>query len=345
MVYLMKISAIIILMLAVVLLSSGANALQAFYGDVVSIDSPIDDDVFAAGSVVNINAPVNSATIAGGTLNVNAPVNEDVFAAGGQVYLSSDVGGKVVAAGGNINQGGNVGTNLVAAGGQVNILPTVNVSRDALLAGGNVVNAGAIGGNLTVRANSFTNTGSAGMVNFYQTERPTKEARRGALAGIGLFGLLMALGYLILGLILLRYLPALFFAVDREIKRSPIFTTVIGFVLIIAAFIAIVIVAITVIGIPIALIALFLLIVTLMLTEIFVSFSLGKWIGAKLNLKYGDMALFVIGFLVLNILFLIPFVGGLVWLISLSLGFGAILYAARVQLALLTRKAQTPAPA
>jgi hypothetical protein len=71
----MKLSVIILLM-AIVLITSSAHALQTFSGDVVSIDNPIDDDVFAAGNVVNINAPVDSATIAGGTLNVNAPVRD-----------------------------------------------------------------------------------------------------------------------------------------------------------------------------------------------------------------------------------------------------------------------------
>ncbi len=325
-------------MLMLILLSSCAQALRAFSGDVISIDTPIEDDIFAAGNVVNINAPVGSATVAGGTLNINAPVKGDIFAAGGQVYINSDVGGKVVTAGGNVNLGGRIGTNLMAAGGQVNILPATTVARDAMITGGNIVNAGNINGTLTVSANNLTNKGKAGKVEFYQTQRTTQAERRGALAGISIFGLLMALGYLILGLILLRYLPGLFIALDGEIRRSPVVTTVLGFVLIIAAFIAILIVAITVIGIPIAIISLFLLIVALMVSGIFVSFSLGRLIGSRMNLKYGDMALFVIGFVILNILFLIPFLGGLIGLISVSLGFGAILYAARNQLSIASRK-------
>jgi hypothetical protein len=329
---------VIMLFMALVLVSSSAHALQTFSGDVVSIDDPVDDDVFAAGNIVNINAPVGSATVAGGKLNVNAPVKGDLFAVGGDVLLNSDVGGKVVAAGGNVNAGGDVGTNLVAMGGQVSILPGVDVARDALIAGGNVINAGTVNGTLTVSASSFQNKGSAGKVDFYQTEGPGEEERKSAWAGIGIFGLLMMLGYLILGLILLRYLPVVFEAIDGEIRRSPVVTTVIGFVLMIAAFIAIIIVAVTVVGIPIALISALLLAVALMLTGTFVSYSLGKWIGTRLNLKYGDMALFVIGFVILNILFLIPFVGWLIGLISLSLGFGAMLYAARNHLAYLAKK-------
>ncbi len=318
-----------ILLLTVLLLSSGAQALKTFSGEVVTIDTAVDDDVFAAGNMVNINAPVNSAVVAGGNVNINAPVKGDVFAAGGQVNLNSDVGGKFVTAGGNVNLGGNIGTNLVATGGQVNVLPGKTVARDALIAGGNVINAGHVNGTLTVSANSFENTGSAGRVDFRKTEGFKEEEKREAAGAFGFFGLLMLIGYLILGLVLLRFLPGVFTTVNEEIERSPVVATVVGFVLMIASFIAVIIVAITVIGLPIALIALLLLIVALMLTGTFVAYALGRWIGSSLKLKYGDLVLFVIGFVVLNILFLIPFVGWLAGLISASLGFGAILYACR----------------
>jgi hypothetical protein len=321
-------SYLILILIFVFMMSPGASALKLFSGPVVNIDSPVDDDVFAAGNVVNINAPVASATVAGGTLNINAPVGGDLFAAGGQVFLNSNVSGKAVLAGGDVNFRGTVGRNAVVTGGQVHILPGAVIGRDAFLAGGDVYNGGKVVGNLTVRANTFQNPGSAGSVDFRKVETNRTEAEQSS-RGFSVFGLLMILGYLIIGLILIRYLPGLFIAIDSEIRDSPLVKTVVGFVLMIAAFIAILIVAITVIGLPIALIAALLLVVALMLTGTFVSFSLGRWIGARLKLKYGDMALFVIGFVILNILFILPYVGGLIGLISLSLGFGAILYAAR----------------
>jgi hypothetical protein len=328
----MRLLAAIVLLMTVLLLSSGALALRTFSGEVVTIDTPIDDDVFAAGNMVNINAPVNSAVVAGGNVNINSPVKGDVFAAGGQVNLNSDVGGKLVTAGGNINIGGGVGTNLVAAGGTVDILPGEIVGKDALIAGSNVINAGHVNGTLTVSAKSFENTGSAGKVDFRKTEGFREEEKREAAGAFGFFGLLMLIGYLILGLVLLRFLPGVFADVNSEIERSPVVVTVLGFILMIASFVAIIIVAITVVGLPIALIAALLLIAALMLTGTFVSYSLGKWIGSRLKLKYSDLVLFVIGFVILNILFLIPFVGWLASLISVSLGFGAILYTCRKHL-------------
>ncbi|MCX6675182.1 MAG: hypothetical protein NTW84_02045 [Methanothrix sp.] len=327
----MKLSAAIIVFLLALQLFSGAQALRTFSGDLISIDTPINDDVFAAGSVVNINAPVNSAVVAGGTVNVNAPVKGDLIAGGGQVNINSDVGGKVVAAGGNIDQGGNVGTNLVALGGQVSILPQSIVSKDALIVGGNVVNAGRVNGTLTVSANGFQNTGSAGKVDFQKMETP-KQEKREAWGGLGLFGLALIMGYLILGLILLRVFPGLFVVVNEEIMRSPAVVTAVGFVSIIAAFIALIVIAATIVGLPIAIIGFMLTAIALMLTGTFVSFAIGKWIGSRFNLKYGDMILFLIGFAILNVLFLIPFLGGLIYLISASLGFGAVLYSAKNQM-------------
>jgi FtsH-binding integral membrane protein len=79
----------------------------------------------------------------------------------------------------------------------------------------------------------------------------------------------MTLGYLIMGLVLLRYLLGLFYAVDNEIRASPAMKTVMGFVLIIAFFVAILLTAMTVVGLPIALITTLLVVVALMLTGIF----------------------------------------------------------------------------
>ena len=88
-------------------------------------------------------------------------------------------------------------------------------------------------------------------------------------------------------------------------------------------------VAITVVGLPIAVVSTFLVIVGLMLSGTFVAYSLGRWICLQGKLKQGDLVCFTIGFVILNLLFLIPYLGGLVSIVSMSLGFAALLYAAR----------------
>jgi hypothetical protein len=313
----------ILLFILILFLPSNVGAVKMLSGDKVRVDSPIEDDVFAAGGTIDINAPVDGVVIAGGKININATVNGDVFVAGGQVSINSDVKGKIVAAGGNIDIKGNA-KNVVIAGGNVNIHSTAVISRDAVISGGNVNNAGKINGNLTVRAENFQNTGSAGSVEFIKREGSQSFQRV-----MSTFRILITIGFLILGIILLKLFPAQFFKVEEEIRKSTLLKTVAGFVAIIVSAVIIILVAITVIGLPVAVVLAMLFITALMLSTIFVSFTFGKKILDLFKVKTGDMLTFIIGFIILSLLFEIPYAGGLIRIVAVSLGFGAVCYALR----------------
>jgi hypothetical protein len=314
---------LILVSLILVLLAPHVQALQMLSGDFVSVDSPIDDDVFAAGGTVTINAPVAGAVIAGGTVSINAPVSGDVFVAGGQITVNSDIEGKIVAAGGDIDLRGNA-KNAVIAGGTINIYSTTVISRDAVIAGGSVSNAGKIIGNLTVRAEDFQNTGSAGSVDFKKSE-----GLQGLQHVMNIVSFLMIVGFLILGIIFLKLFPAQFFMVEEVVRRSPVKNTLVGFVLIIASVILIILLAVTVIGFPVALILGMLFIIALMLSSLFVSFAIGRKIVELLKFKTHNILTFLLGFIVLNVLFRIPYAGVIIAVGAISLGFGAIIYALR----------------
>ncbi len=313
----------IILLISILFMPSSAQAVKMLSGEQVFVDSPIADDVFATGGTININAPVDGAVIAGGTIDINAPVNGDVFVAGGQISINSDVTGKIVAAGGNIDLKGNA-RNVVAAGGNVNIHSTAVISKDVFISGGSVNNAGKINGNLTVRAEEFQNTGSAGSVDFEKSE-----GKQGFQRLMSIFRILMTVGFLILGIILLKLFPAQFFKVEEEIRKSTALKALVGFALIIVSIVLIVFAAVTVIGLPVAAIMGMIFIIALMLSTSFVSFTTGRKILDFFKLKTNDILIFIIGFIILSLLFRIPYIGGLIQLVAISLGFGAVYYALR----------------
>jgi hypothetical protein len=315
----------VLLLISILALAPSAYALEYLSDDVVSIDSPVEDDLFAGGNTVNVNAPVDSAVIVGGDVNIDAPIKGDLIVLGGEVDLNSNVGGKIVAAGGTINLRGDVARNVVMAGGTVRILSSSDIGIDAAISGGNVYNAGNVTGTLWVNAGNFNNTGTAGDVKFQQWQED--EAEEKSKAFISTFSILMILGFLIVGLIILRLFPGGVFAVDREIRKSPPVKALLGLGLIVASMILIVISMITVIGLPLGLLLLTLFVAAMMLANLFVSFSLGRWIVSALNQTLGDMPAFVLGYLVLSVLFLIPYAGSIIELISISLGFGAMVYA------------------
>jgi hypothetical protein len=300
-------------------------------GDTVTINAPVDGDVWAAGNVVNINAAVSGDVFAAGsTVNLNAPIGGSVVAAGGQVEAKGDVKGRIVAAGGTITLRGNA-LKVVAAGGTIRIESTAVIEKYAYVAGGTVTNAGTIKGELRVNANSLENTGTAGSVQWQKTQTQANLAGlTGALSGIGMvLSILTTFGFLILGIVLLRLFPKQFLTVHDQLVKSPIKNTVVGFLLIIAAAIVSVLLAITVVGLPFAAVFGMLFIIALMMSGLFVSLALGRKIGNLASLKASDMWLFVLGFVILTVLFYLPFVGWIIRVVAVSLGFGATFYALR----------------
>ncbi|MGC9443709.1 MAG: hypothetical protein ACP5E9_02055 [Candidatus Methanospirareceae archaeon] len=306
-----------------ILMCPQAHAVELFAGGNISLDTPIEDDVFAAGDSLIINAPVESVVFAGGELFVNAPVSGDILAAGGHITVNEAVDGKIVAAGGAIELNSSA-KNLVAAGGEITLHPSAVITRDAVLSGQRVSNAGTVSRNLTVRAEAFENTGSAGRVDY---QKP--EGLEGLRTVVTVLRVLMMLGFLILGLVLLKLFPAQFFSVEAEVRRSPLRNTAVGFALIIVSTVVIFVLAITVVGFPLAAVTGMLFIIALMLSSIFVSFALGRVLSDALKVKLNDLLIFIIGFVILALLFHIPVVGMLIGFVALSLGFGSILYAVR----------------
>jgi hypothetical protein len=316
----MKHLAVIILAL-LLFIPSGAQALTFLSGDQPLVDTPIPDDVIVTGGTVTVSAPVDSLTVAGGMVTVDAPVAGDVVAASGTLIVNGDVGGKVLAAGGEIELNGNV-TNALITGGAVRIGEDAVVERDAVISAGEVVNEGSVLGNLMVSGEAFRNNGTAGNVTFEEQQEPGP-------ALPGLFAVLTAIGALILGLLIIKFLPGPFAAVVREVEKSPVVLTVLGFLAIIVTAILLLIVAVTVIGLPIALVGGLLFIVALLLSSLFVAYALGDVIASRTGWRPGPMGIFILGFVILQILTFIPLLGALVQVVAVSLGYGGILYALR----------------
>ncbi len=310
---------LVVIILGLLLIPSGAQAFTFVSGDQPVISSPIPDDVIASGGTVTVNAPIDSLTAAGGSVTVNAPVRGDVIAAGGTLIINGDVGGKVIAAGGEIEVNGNA-TNVLISGGTARIGRNAVIGRDAVISAGDVTNAGSVLHNLTVSASTFNDTGSAGNVTF-------EEVQESALPD--LFSILAAIGFLILGLIFVRFLPGPFGAVVRQVERRSVIHTIAGFFAAIVSAIVLLIIAITIIGLPIAFVGGLLFIVALTISPLFVAFALGDIIISRARWRAGPLWIFVLGFVVLQILFFIPLLGAIIQIVAISLGYGGILYALR----------------
>jgi hypothetical protein len=328
--------ALLIGLLLLLTLPTASMAVVILADNQTILTTPVYDDVIATGDTIVIDAPVDSLIVAGGSVHVNAPVKGDLIAAGGKVSVDSDVGGKVIAAGGVVEMNGSVGTNLLLAGGEVNVTKATTVGRDALLSGGSVKNAGTINGTLKISGSNVQNTGTAASTVIESSQQRGegngKEQRSegyGSLNWLGPFlALLMALGFLVIGLLLIALFPGAATTLEGMVLTQPVRTLLIGAGGLIAGGIICLLLLITIVGIPLALLVALLLAATVTLSGLVTALALGIWIGRVMKMTTSPLILFIAGFVLLNLLQLIPIIGGLIWLISLLLGTGAIFSAA-----------------
>jgi hypothetical protein len=240
-----------------------------------------------------------------------------------------------------VDVNGTVARNAIVTGGEVAFGPGARIGRDAEVSAGTFTHQGAVNGTLGVEAGTFTNSGTAGTVRYSATGdrtggNRTPFERPGVMEGIGaiiatiatVISLLVALGYLILGLLLLALVPAAANLVETRVRDQPIPAFAIGLAALIAAVILGVILLVTVVGIPIAVLGWLFVIAGVMLAGLVVSLALGRLIAGRTGIGDNRYLLFVIGFVILNVLYLIPILGGLIKFIVVCLGFGAILMVA-----------------
>lgn len=153
--------------------TDGPLPLWTRFGEEVTINSPVDGDVYVAGQNVTINAPVRGDLIvAGGNVVVNDSVTMDVLVGAGTVTINGHIGDDIRCAGGNIVVAGtikgdamitagelqlrraaNLGGNLIAYGGVLSI--DGNVGGSVKVAGGEVIVRGVIDGSIDLAAETI----------------------------------------------------------------------------------------------------------------------------------------------------------------------------------------------
>ncbi len=123
----------------------------------------IHDDLYAAGSVVDIQGTVDGdLVVAGQTITIGGVVTGDVIAAGRDITISGSVGGSVRATGSVVTVDGTVGHDVLAGCANFVTGPHASVGRDALVGAGTASFGGRIARDVRAGAGSATFSGSVG---------------------------------------------------------------------------------------------------------------------------------------------------------------------------------------
>lgn len=304
-------------------------------GSDVKIDGTYNDDLNVAGSQVTVSGVVkDNLRAAGGTVTIDAMVNGNLMVAGGQVTIAKDV----------VVEG-----DLLIAGGMVVI--NGDVKGDVKAAGGNVVLAGNFAGNLVIEAEELDVADSAlieGDLSYTAQEKLTDiggkimgeidfkewtdQANQGAMAGMGILariwdfiiGLLMLF---VVGTVIVLLTPDSAEKVVTNYAKHLWMSLLYGIIALIVVPILGFLFMITVVGIPLGLILWVLYGVSLYLGVVFAALTIGSLILNRKSIKWTSMLLaLALGVLILQIIGIIPWVGGLVYFILMLVGFGSILY-------------------
>ena len=328
-------------------------------GETVTKRETINDDYYAAGGTVDIDADIGGdLVVSGGELFIGRRIQGDVTAAGGSVNIHGEILDDVRTAGGEINIDATIGDDLVAAGGAIRVSPATSIGGETWLAGGDVYMAGTINRGLSIAAGNIRLSGTihgdvklegeqihileGALIEGSLHYRSPNEAKIHPAAKIigkityeqtewghphRAFGIFFSLTMIVAAIVLFRVLPGFTLSAADRIAADPWKSLGVGFALVVATPIAAALLMGIVLGVWVGLSILALYFVALLLGLLISCFYLGDWGARRLhkNLTTTGRRLVSVSIVIILLGFiqLIPVIGCLLTFALLLFGLGA----------------------
>ena len=308
-------------------------------GDVQLIDKAVDGDLMIAGKEVKITSDINGdAYVGGGQVEIKGNINGNLIVAGGTVKISGKVLKNLIMAGGQVvvDDSAKIGGYVLAGGRKIDLLGNfsgpVKIGAESLVIGEKVVINGNLEANVSKSEVSSTAkiTGEKNIKIYEVKKTETRKTQANQLKQFAYVGKTVSfLGELLILLILIK----LFGQKIKKINlKDSLWSNIgLGLVVLIVVPILTLILMVTVVAIPLSVIIFVTYLIVLYLSEMVVSILAGNFMAEKGYLKINNYYLRGgVGLLLLTLVGLIPFVGGLVKFIVLLLGVGVIFRSLRV---------------
>jgi hypothetical protein len=336
------------------------------FGPHVEISGIVNGDLYAAGGEVLIDGVVNGDVIvAGAKVILSGTVAQDARIAGAQVTVSGTIGRNATLGGADVHltETAKVRDNLIAGGGHVQLAGSVGrdarvgawkatlsnqIERDLIVAAGSVrlTSKATVGGRLRYWGEAAPSIDEEATVRGAITQRPLPEGWSIERARQGLVGIrLMAafIGFvstLILGLVLLRVYPVFARRVTATIRERPTAALGWGTVALVATPVVALSFVVTLFALPIGLLLLALYGATVYLARVYTITYVGQILIRRQEDSSSLAWPFVAGLVLYSVLSLIPVVGGLLTLLTVLFGLGALLVSKKELIATLREQKQ-----
>lgn len=303
---------------------------SAIAGNLVDIVGNVDGIGFIAGNTVNVNGELEYAFVAGNSINVNGKVLKSAYIAGNLINFSKDttierdlsIAGSSITLSGNLNRDVNAGGSKVVITSDAKIKGDVNINADEI-----VVEKGAtIGGTLKYNENAkadISKEASLTSVRTYDVEE-TSSNNNTTFTSTLISVANMLVVFAVIALVFPRVANKTMETVESK-ETNYLKSFGIGLLILICTPIIALFLLISSIGISLSLIVLALYAVCLYLAYIVSGIALGNLIINKLLKQNANIFLTgIIGIIVLKVIILIPYIGGLISLIALCIGLALI---------------------
>jgi cytoskeletal protein CcmA (bactofilin family) len=280
--------------------------------------------VFSVGTVTVADGAHIAGSLRGtaGTLRVAGAVDGDVFVAAASVILdpSGTVGRDVMGFGGALTIGGDVGRDV--RGRTVRTEISGDVGGDVDIASQNLAITGTavIGGDVLYRSPSDATIDEGAEISGSLTRLPTR--------GNFIYGVILSLatvvsllGFLVAGIVALWLFRTSSSRAVGSILRKPLRSILVGLVTVIAFPAAVVLLGMTLVGLPLAIIGVLIGVIAFIIGPVPAVTALGNRV---LWNRGGLFGAFTVGALIWGIaIWLIPVVGGVVYVLGSVWGIGA----------------------
>lgn len=331
----------------------------------IGAEETVEDDLYASGQTVRIEGRVAGDVYAASQqVIVNGHVEGDVLAAANTVTVSGSVDGSIRAAGNSLDlSGATVGGGVTFFGATLSSNQDVQIGHGVTFFGESATLNGSIGNGLSVFSQSATIGGDIG-TNSRVTAENLTITQTAALAddltlysdnqpevaeGASIAGdiatepapehnapdldflrypylLWSLLALLVTGAVLLLLGRQPFNTVSATVRKRPLLSFGIGILGLLVALPLGIVLLISVLGIPLAILWWLFVGVGVYLSTIFVGIATGKLLLERTSQHRPRLfASFALGVVLLYLIYLIPFLGSLAMVVTVSTGFGALL--------------------
>jgi cytoskeletal protein CcmA (bactofilin family) len=325
------------------LLFGGTVSFDGFVrGDIITaartltFDGEIDGNLWAVGERVTVNCDLRRSARCGGQyVTVNSTVEGDLIAFGQDILISSEAtvmrdcalfGAKLIIdgtveadcdlRGGVVTISGHILGDVEIDGGEVILTPQAVIEGDLYYESSKKARISPEAQVLGNTKWKKTRRESSSDIDFPATPPP----------GSWLWSFLFLCGSLLIGVIITVFKHDMVERITTDIKRNGLLHFLLGLLVVTLMPFLIVLIAITVIGLPVAVAGVTVYTLLFLLAKVVVGIWLGRLIleqlsgGRKVSLGWS----LILGMVVLALLFKIPILGWLIYLLAWILGAGAL---------------------